>query len=148
MEVVELNTFKLEEYRDYNREHLNCIIPLANDPAVLKYIGNLGHFLESITLSENEIDKAYIAYFHGHAIGFIAIQMKGEYPEVSYAILEEYRHENISKILLQQFTYYLQDTYSFENIYVSINPANIPSIKTAEFVGYKKENSTRYSIKR
>lgn len=149
MNNIDLNIFRLEAYNSTKESHVECIEKLNSDGDVSKYLGNLFYMIDRIRLrrEENFIDQIYIVYFHDKIIGFISISIIDEIPCVSYALLSNYRGESLGRLLLQDFTYYLQDYYHFDKIYVHINNENVSSKKTAKFVGYEYEGGDKYSIK-
>lgn len=97
---------------------------------------------------ENFVDQIYIVYFHEKIVGFISVSIFDGFPYVSSALLKEYRGESIGGLLLQEFTYYLQDYYKFDKVYLQINNENARGKSAAKFVGYEHEEGDKYSIKR
>lgn len=150
MNNIDLNIFRLEAYNSAKETHVECIEKLNNDVDVKKYLGNLFYMIDRIRLrrDENFIDQIYIVYFHDKIIGFISISIIDEIPCISSALLRDYRGESLGRLLLQNFTYYLQDYYHFDKVYVHINSDNERSKAIAEFVGYEYEDGDKYSISR
>ena len=127
MNNIDLNIFRLEAFNKNKETHVECIEELNRDLKVGKYLGNLFYMIDRINLrrEENFIDQIYIVYFHEKIIGFISISILDEMPCVSSALLSEYRGESIGTLLLQNFTYYLQDYYHFDKIYLQIKHIGI-----------------------
>ncbi len=150
MNNVDLNIFELEAFNANKRTHVACIEELNQDPKVKKYLGNLFYMIDRINRrrEDNFVDQIYIAYFHDKIIGFISISIIDDMPLISSALLKEYRGESIGGLLLQNFTYYLQDYYKFKEIYLQIKDDNKVGQSVAEFVGYEHVSGENYSIKR
>lgn len=150
MNNIDLNIFRLEAFNEDKDTHVNCIEELSKDKAVIKYLGNLFYMIKRIKKrrEDNFIDQIYIVYLHDEIIGFISISIIDDLPYVSYALLKEYQKANLGSLLLQAFTYYLQDYYKFAKIYLQISDDNEASKRIAKFVGYEQEGKESYSIKR
>lgn len=150
MNSIDLNIFELEAFNASKSTHVMCIDKLNQDPKVQKYLGNLFYMIERINRrrEDNFVDQIYIVYFHDKIIGFISISIIDDMPLISSALLKEYRGEAIGGLLLQNFTYYLQDYYNFEEIYLQIKDDNKVSQSVAKFVGYNHVSGENYSIKR
>ena len=148
---MKLDNFTLEEYEEFNIEHKTTMVNLMNDPAVNRFIGNLDYFIEhtKVRRENNGIDSIYIVKKAGTSIGFISLNIFSDKYEMSIAILPEYRHQYLGTMLVTDFTDYLfRNNEDINEIYVEINPSNVNSIKMVDNSGFKKDNSTRYVIKR
>lgn len=150
MNNIDLNIFRLEAFNKNKDSHMKCIEELSCDKDVDDYLGNLFYMIDRIhqRREENFIDQIYMVYFREEIIGFISISLFDELPYIASAIKKEYRGESLGSLLLQAFTYYLQDYYKFDKIYVKINNANEKSKAMAKFVGYEHEEGDKYSIRR
>lgn len=150
MNNIDLNIFRLEAYDNTRKAHIECIEELNRDRSVQRYLGNLFYMIDRIRLrrEENFIDQIYIVYFHDQIIGFISISIIDDKPCISTGLLKDYRGEFIGTLLVQNFTYYLQDYYHFDKVYAQINGENNSSKGVANFIGYEHVEGDMYSIKR
>lgn len=150
MQDIELNIFRLEPFRASKESHKMLIEELSKDNNSKKYLGNLYYMLERIyqRRDKNYVDQFYVAYLKDKIVGFISLSIINDKPYISSGILKEYRGESLGKLLLQEFTYYLQDTYNYDKIYLSINENNKVAISSANFVGYSQDDNGDYYIKR
>lgn len=158
---IKLQNFILEKYQFGNVEHKSQVIKLGNDPLVRKYIGDLDLVLDKIINDKglrNKVDAFYVInygredYHYPIGITFVNKYERGEEENIylSYALLEEYRKQNLGSMFLEQFAEKLLELYPNHNkIYGSINQTNIASKKTAELAGFKKDQgATLYSFER
>ena len=145
---MQLDNFNLEKYKSYNLEHRSIMTTIDNDNSSKKYLGDLFLFIRNTNLrnEDNNIDNIYIAYYNSYPIGFISINIFDNKAYISYALLNEYRHQYLGSLLLQEFSDKLFEIYNFKDIYLEISPKNIASIKTSNLVGYKKRSLTKYVL--
>lgn len=146
-----LDNFILEEYNNHDFEHKKLVSKLNNDASVYRFLGIIEMYINNCLKQGeiNGIDTFYVAKYNNEVIGFIALNVIEDKFEISYAILPEYRKEYLASLLLQEFSEAIFSQYNYvDKIYLQINQQNIGSIKTATLVGFEKEKSTRYSMKR
>jgi len=136
--MLKLDNFVLEEY---NYTHNKIIEELQIDQNTKKYLGDLKFTISMIKKRnlENNIDKAYVAYYNNYPIGFITISYMDEKYQISYAILPEYRKQNLGSLLLQEFSEAIFQEYSnIDELILKIKEDNIGSQNVAELAGFEK----------
>jgi len=150
MKIV-LDSFVLEEYDEENLEHVNVIYELNKDGSTKKFLGDINYMLMRIKIrsEENKYNRAFIAYFGDHPIGYISLSYINNEYQIASGILNEFRRENLASSLLQDFSYYLLDNFEdIDKLVLRIDEDNIGSQMVASLVGYEKENRVKYTMKR
>ena len=142
--MINLSTYKLEEYDLKNIDHKSTLINLFNDKDTFKYMGNILSFTESIITSTDDISNIYIAYLDQKPVGFVSIYFLGEKYEICYAILPSERNKNIASTLLGEFTDFIFRNYPIDDLYLYINRENESSIKVAIKNDYVQNGIVEY----
>lgn len=148
---MELDSFILEKYSNYNIEHKTTVIELCNDKSGRDYLGNLLYAIERIEERKeiSEVNNVYIAYHDESAVGYISITTKDNIYEISYGIRPKYRKEYLGSLLLQEFSKKILELYpEIQVLTLMINNSNIGSSKVADLAGYVRENSVRHTKRR
>lgn len=110
--MIELNTFKLEEYSGINKEHREVINTLQEDVYTRNTISrDLYGFIEKLEEKSKDLNEdligTYIAYKSDIARGICGIDKNGSRYETFQSILPEYRSEGFDFMLEDQFEEYL-----------------------------------------
>lgn len=146
--MLKLDNFILEEY---NYNHNNILNQLQIDQNTKKYLGDLKFTITMIKKRniENNINKAYIAYYNNYPIGFITVSYMEESYQISYAILPEYRKQNLGSLLLQEFSEALFQKYSnIDELVLKIKDDNIGSKNVARLAGFEESAKESFTQKR
>ena len=148
---MKLDNFRLEDYNPYDFNHKSVIVQLENDSSATKYLGDLNLFYKNILDDQEEgyFAHFYIAYYNDYPIGFISINVNDNKYFIASGLLKEFRGYHLAALLLQEFSDKVFELRNdINDLYLSINEKNFASRKTAELVGYTKENKVRYQMKR
>jgi len=152
MRKLELDNFMLYEYND-SAEHKYVIEQIeSTDPN--KFLGDIKLHIAMINKrkEENPLNCAYIAYYKGfettddYPIGFMGLSyIDGSY-QVSGGTLPQFRKQNLSSLLLQEFSEKMIEITN-EEIVIKVDPNNIASQKVAGLVGYEQTDATTYKMR-
>ena len=140
--MIELNTFILYEYDENNEEHNKTWDTLLKDPNFILFLGN--DFGTNIKKATDEYSNIYIVYKEGIPIGMSSLYYLDNKYEVCYAIIPEYRSKGLATLLLDEFTNYIFNNTSINDLYLYINDDNNKSIRVANKCGYNKTNNLEY----
>lgn len=171
MKIIKLDNFILYEYNNC-QEHQNVINEIeASDPK--GYLGNLRYTIRKINerKQDNPNNYAFIAYYNDYPIGYISITYLDNKYQIAGGTLPQYRRQNLSSLLLDEFSEKILDYKGIEkmlekfdtnnefdkDIYkegiseldvdelvLKIDPTNTSSHKVAELLGYEKVDTTTY----
>lgn len=153
MRKLELDNFILYEYND-SSEHRYVIEQIqSSDPN--KFLGNLKFHIAMINRrkEENGLNCAYIAYYKGleeidnYPVGFIGLSNVDESYQVSYGTLPQFRKQNLSSLLLQEFSEKILEITKIEQLVLKIDSNNMASQKVANLVGYEQTDETTYKMR-
>ena len=148
---MKLDFFDLEQFSEYNKNHISVINELMLDAKVKEFLGDIKFMLLMIKKrrKENHIDNMYIAKKNGEYIGFISLSIIEDRYEVSIGLLLKFRGENLGYLLTQDFIDHGFMMYpDIDKVYARINSNNIASIKTALLSGFKEDENGRYVYQR
>ena len=172
MKRLELDNFTLYEYND-SQEHQE-IIKQIQDTDPNKYLGDIKYSINRINQRkyDNPNNFVFIAYYQDeYPIGYISItSFSGEY-QVAAGTLKEYRRQNLSSLLLEEFSERILDykkvrenlekydtqneikkeiynnglsNVEIEELVLKIDPTNIASHKVVELTGYEQVDATTF----
>lgn len=172
MKILKLDNFTLYEYND-SPAHQEIIKQIElTDPN--GYLGDIKYSIKRINQrkEDNPNNFVFIAYYQDeYPIGYISItSFENEY-QVAAGTLKEYRRQNLSSLLLEEFSEKILDykkvrenleKYDLENelnkeIYnegltnvdideltLKVHPTNIASHKVAGLNGYEQVDATTF----
>lgn len=147
--MLKLDNFILEEYN--SSIHNDILDKLQIDQNTKKYLGDLKFAITMIKKRnlENTINKAYIAYYNNYPIGLITISYIEESYQISYAILPEYRKQNLGSLLLQEFGEALFEKYSnIDELTLKIKEHNTGSKNVAKLAGFEESAKETFTQQR
>lgn len=171
MKRLKLDNFDLYEYND-SLEHQEVIrrIEMSDNNS---YLGNIKYAITRINQRkhENPNNFVFIAYYNDYPMGYISLTYLDNQYQVSAGTLPEYRKQNLSSLLLEEFSERILDykkvsemieKFDSKNGYqkelykqgitdkeiaelvLKIEPTNIASHKVAELVGYEQVDNTTF----
>lgn len=172
MKTLKLDNFTLYEYND-SKEHQEVIRQIeATDPN--NYLGSIKYLIQKINQRkvENPNNYFFIAYYQDeYPMGFISITYLDNQYQISGGTLPQFRKQNISSLLLEEFSERLLDykkvsklleKYDTDNelhkeiydqglsdveideLVLKIDPSNVASHKVAELIGYEQVDNTTF----
>ena len=172
MKTLKLDNFTLYEYNN-SIEHQEIIRQIENtDPK--NYLGSIKYLIQKINERkiENPNNYFFIAYYQDeYPMGFISITYLDNKYQISGGTLPQYRKQNLSSLLLEEFSERLLDykkvrqvieKYDTENelnkeiydnglsdveideLILKIDPTNVASHKVAELIGYEQVGYTTF----
>ena len=171
MKYLKLDNFDLYEYND-SKEHQAVIEKIeASDPN--NYLGNIKYAIKRI--NQRKIDNpnnfAFIAYYNDYPIGYISLTYVDSEYQISAGTLPEFRKQNLSSLLLEEFSERILDykkvseminkfelsNTNLKEIYkegitekeidklvLKIDTTNEASHKVAELVGYEQVDNVTF----
>ncbi|MBP3635848.1 MAG: GNAT family N-acetyltransferase [Bacilli bacterium] len=144
MSIILSDNMLLEKVDKTNNEHKEIIKKINKDNKIKKYIiGILNDFDELISyydLYNNEMfNNVYFVRYNNIIVGTIELVGCEDDLYINYAILEEYRGQNIGTKMLRLITLYLLNIV--KKITLSIKESNVESIALASKIGYKPNNN-------
>lgn len=172
MKTLKLDNFTLYEY-DYSNEHKEIIKQIEATDAN-HYLGDIEYSIERINKrkTSNPNNYVFIAYYQDeYPIGYISITYLGGQYQVAAGTLPQFRRQNISSLLLEEFSERILDykevrknleKYDTENklnkeiyenglsdveiddLVLKIHPTNIASHKVTELTGYEQVDTTTF----
>lgn len=152
MRSIKLDNFDLEPYDVERDAHRDVVIRLNKDAGTKEFFFDFMKMLNSIKKrgALELFNEVYIAYYdEKFPIGIITISTGKEYPEISSALLPEYRGKYMGPLLLQEFSEALFEYYEHINtLCVQIDPKNTKAISSATLAGYEKVDENMYVFKR
>ncbi len=141
----------IEKYDESKYDHRYVSIILDNDADFHRYVGDTYFLIKNMQEKQERgfADQIYIAYANEQAIGLVELRILEGHPYISIGIIPEKRGHHYGRKLFLFFIEYLFLIHQeFENIYASVNPQNIASIKSVLSVGFARVNHTKYVKKR
>lgn len=169
MKTLKLDNFDLYEY-DNSLEHQEIIRRIEeSDPN--NYLGNIKYAITKINQrkQENPNNFVFIAYYNDYPIGYISITYLDNKYQVSAGTLPEYRKQNLSSLLLEEFSERILDYKSIkefiqkydnginskmyeegltkepiDELVLKIDSTNAASHKVVELVGYEQVDNTTF----
>lgn len=151
MEKIKLDSFELIEYDRTLEEHKQYAAYFESDK-------DYGEYMEPFWSLEYSIDYArkngrysnvYFAFKGNILVGMIGTIWVSDYPELVIGILKEHRGHHYSRVLIEEYTNYLFDTYKeYERIYAYIEKSNIHSKENVLAAGFTSLNEFQYVKKR
>ena len=146
-----MEEIKIEKYDANKFEHKYISVVLDNDDDFQKYVGDTYYLVQNMQ-KKQELgynDQIYIAFVGTSPIGLVELRILDDLPYISIGIIPESRGHHYGRILFSYFTEYLFHIHQeYENIYASVNPQNITSIKNILSSGFERINHTKYVKKR
>lgn len=145
MRKLELDNFILYEYDESSNEHRDVILKIEISD-IKKYLGNLKYSISKINQRKEpgKFNMAFIAYYNNYPVGYISISYIEQTYQISYAILPQYRRQNLGALLLEEFSEKMLKYENIEDLILKIQPDNIGSIKVAQLADYNKIDNTTY----
>ena len=141
----------LVSYDNDNLEHRKFKNELLNDEEFRRYFGDM--FIKNADdifqkTDEIELKKAYLVLDNTEIVGMIRIFNYHESGTVTvqYAVSPKFRRQGYGKLILKELTDFLIKN-GIKCIKGEINSSNIGSIKIAESLGFKKDES-EYRLRR
>jgi RimJ/RimL family protein N-acetyltransferase len=152
--MINLNTFILEEYKSFNKEHSALVKLMEEDARVRRYIyKDLEEFINGLFEKKKNLNDPYINWYVAYLkreekvpVGMIGLDYRDHKYFVDYCLLPKARGENIGLMLAQQYSYYLVDDLGLDKIFGVIDKSNKASIMNAERIGYTKFDDTTYEL--
>ena len=129
--------FRVDRFNSYNVNHLEALKKITNDKGINKYFTNLDFAFYEVT-QNYRLQGNYLVYLKNVNIGFIRLIEGDNYLELQYGILEEFRNKKLSILLLNSIIAQLSK-YNVDKLVLYIKDDNIPSIKTANKIGFEVE---------
>ena len=151
MRKLDLDNFMLYEYNN-SAEH-RYVIEQITDPS--KFLGDIKLHIAMINKrkEQNPLNCAYIVYYKGYEqiddypVGFMGLSyLDGSY-HVSYGIMPQFRKQNLSTMLLQEFSDKLLEMSNIDELVLKIDTNNIASQKVAGLAGYEQIDKTTYKMR-
>lgn len=139
--------------REITVDDLSAMYELYDDEEIRKFLEPLYVYEEEKAFTEKYIDEVYGIYGYGlwvvfdkdsgkligrAGIGIRCINGEDE-NELGYIIKKEYRKMGICMEVCNAIIQYAWDELEFDRLYIVTEPANIPSVKIAEGLGFKLE---------
>lgn len=134
---INLKYFTMKSFIPYNIEHLKALEKIKQDNEINKYFKNLSFVFNEPNYGY-QFPENYLVYFCGINIGFIRLIEEGETVEIQYGIFEEFRNRKLSIALLKEVVEELKK-YPIDKLVLYIKENNMPSIKSANKVGFEVE---------
>ena len=171
MKLLKLDNFDLYEYDGF-LEHQNVIKRIEEtDPN--RYLGNIKYAITKINQrkTENPNNFVFIAYYNDYPIGYISLTYVDKQYQVSAGTLPEFRRQNLSSLLLDEFSerildykqiYKMYEKFEpekedlkkiyedgltnkpIEELVLKIDTTNESSHKVVELVGYEQVDNTTF----
>lgn len=175
MKYLKLDNFDLYEYND-SQEHQEVIGRIeASDPN--NYLGSIKYAIKRINQRkiENPNNFVFIAYYNDYPIGYISLTYVDNEYQVSAGTLKEFRRQNLSSLLLEEFSERILDykkvskmidkfepsntnlkeiykegitEKEIEELVLKIDPTNEASHKVVQIVGYEQVDDMTFKRKK
>lgn len=147
MEVIELDSFFLEQFNVDDMMHRNVSVLLDNDSDFHDYVGETQDLVESAIKKQEKglNDRVYVVRNKEGYIGIISLIILEDKPYIAMGIVPEKKGRHFGKNLLKEYIEYIFSVYpDYGEICSTIDPENEISINNVLKLGFNQVSRTKY----
>lgn len=137
----------IKKYDEKDLDHRYIMVSLDNDEQFNKFIGDSYYLIANMDANKRRglDNQIYIAYIDNEPVGLLEHDILDEKIYIKVGIIPDKRGNHYGRTILSYFLDYLFSMYpGSQEIYASINPNNLASIKTFNSLGFEAINKIRY----
>lgn len=151
MEIINLPTFVLEKYDGSLEKHKLYASMFEKDKDYHTYMEPFWSLENSVNydIKQGKYAAIYFAYVDSELVGVVGLIWIMGIPELLMGILPEKRGRHYSRMLVEEYTKYVFDTYrEYNELYAHVHDENTHSVENILAAGFTPLNDCMYYKKR